>query len=204
MSQPQIVQLLQAIADNTSSNDSLWVAAVAGGSAVLGAAISALLAYFSANRSAVVQLSTAKTGADLEYKKLRASIVTTERLRWLQELRTKVAEFYSHIDIQVMHIDRLVNPNVKPITRDEMDSISKEAALRSNLVLLMLNPKNSEQKELFDSIDAALSFVNNALGTAGSSSIAPNRIEIAKIKKRSFDSMQKIGSTAWAKVQELE
>lgn len=204
MSQLQIVQLLQAIADNTSSNDSLWVAAVAGGSAVLGAAISALLAYFSANRSAVVQLSTAKTGADLEYKKLRASIVTTERLRWLQELRAKVAEFYSHIDMQVMHIERLVNPNVKPITRDEMDSISKEAALRSNLVLLMLNPKNSEQKELFESIDAALSFVNNTLGAAGSSSIAPNRIEIAKIKKRSFDSMQKIGSTAWAKVQELE
>ncbi|XQA73518.1 hypothetical protein ACM9XA_19025 [Xanthomonas sacchari] len=203
MLQKQTLVLLQKIADNTSSNDSLWVAAIAGGSAVLGAAISALIAYFAANRSTVVQLAAIKTNSKLEHKKLKASIVTTERLRWLQELRAKVAEFYSHIDMQVMHVARLVNPAATPISRDEMDSISKEAGLRANLVLLMLNPTNVEQQELYQSINSALMFVNKALMEAGASATAPDRAEITRIKKQSFDSMHKIGSVAWNKVQEL-
>ncbi len=106
--------------------------------------------------------------------------------------------------MQVMHLARLLNPTVVPISREEMDSISKEAGLRANLVLLMLNPKNVEQQELYQSINFALAFVNNALMGARASATTPDRTEITRIKKQSFDSMHKIGSLAWAKVQELE
>ena len=204
MPQATAIDLLQKIADNTSGHDSLWVAAIAGGSAVLGAGVSALLAYFASSKSAATQLAVAQTQAELEQRKLRASIVTTERLRWLQDLRSKVAEFYSYIDMQTMHIARILDPQVAPISRDELDAISKEAGLRANMLLLLLNRQNAEQEELFLSINNAMHFINNALRDIGGSSIPPNRIEITKIKQASYDAMRKIGATAWKKVQGLE
>ncbi|MDO8334863.1 MAG: hypothetical protein Q7T35_09375 [Nitrosomonas sp.] len=36
---PHIAQLLQQIADNTAHDDSLWIAAVTGGAAILGVGV---------------------------------------------------------------------------------------------------------------------------------------------------------------------
>jgi hypothetical protein len=202
--QEATIELLKQIVANTASRDSLWIAAIAGGAAVLGAAVSAILAYSAASRAAATQLAIAKSHAELEQKKLRASIVTTERLRWLQDLRCKVAEFYSYIDMQTMHIARIIDPMVEPVSRDELDAISKDAGLRANMLLLMLNRKKPEQDELFISINSALHFINNALKDIGRNSIPPNRAQIAEIKKASYDAMHMIGATAWNKVQGLE
>lgn len=204
MPQTTTIELLQQIAENTSNHDSLWVAAIAGGAAVLGAGVSALLAYYSTSKSAATQLAVATTQAELEQRKLRASIVTTERLRWLQDLRSKVAEFYSCVDMQTMHIARILDLGVPSISRDELDAISRESGLRANMLLLMLNRTNPDQNELFNSINGALHFINNALRDIGGSSLPPNRAEITKIKQSSYDAMHKIGATAWNKVQGLE
>jgi len=144
------IELLKEIASNTANQNSLWVAVVAGGSAVLGAAVSACLAYFAASKAANIQKDIAAQHSALEQKKLRASIVTSERLRWLQDLRSQVAEFYSYIDIQVMHIQRLLDPRVTPISRDDLDKISKEAGLKANLILLMLNREKKSKNYFFN------------------------------------------------------
>lgn len=204
MSEVIAIELLKEIASNTASHNSLWIAVVAGGSAVLGAAVSACLAYFAASKAANIQKEIAAQHSDLEQKKLRASIVTAERLRWLQDLRLQVAEFYSYIDIQTMHIQRLLDPRVTPISRDDLDKISKDAGLKANLILLMLNREKPEQELLFQSINSALIFINNLLRDIGDTSPVPNRQEIANIKKISYQAMNEIGAKAWLKVQALD
>lgn len=204
MADPVVVELLQKIVENTGKSDSLWIAVIAGGSAVFGAGISALTAYVVASRAGDVQLRAAQAQASIERQKLRASVVTAERLRWLQDLRSKVAEFYSYIDMQVMHIARSFNPNAQAIPAAEMDVISKEAGSRGNQILLMLNPENEEQQALFSSVNSALTFVNDAFKQATLNKSPPDRTAIAKIKTQSFSSMHKIGRKAWDKVQGLE
>lgn len=47
-----VVQLLQQIADNTARDESVWVAAISGRAAALGAAVSAIFSCFVAKKSA--------------------------------------------------------------------------------------------------------------------------------------------------------
>lgn len=204
MSEVIAIELLKEIASNTTSQNSLWIAVVAGGSAVLGAAVSACLAYFAASKAANIQREIAAQHSAFEQKKLRASIVTSERLRWLQDLRSQVAEFYSYVDIQVMHIQRILDPRATPISRDDLDKISKEAGLKANLVLLMLNREKTEQELLYQSINSALIFINELLRDIGDASPAPNREDITRIKKTSYQAMHEISAKAWLKVQALD
>ncbi|WP_131658059.1 hypothetical protein [Ectopseudomonas composti] len=204
MSEIVAIELLKEIASNTASKDSLWIALVAGGSGVLGAAVSALIAYFAANRATHIQKNIAEQSSSLELKKLRASIITTERLRWLQDLRSQVAEFYSYIDIQTLHIERLLDPRVTPISRDELDRISKEAGLKANLILLMINRESTEQDQLFRSINSALIFINKLLANIANPTNSLNRQEIAEIKEASYKAMHEIGEKVWNKVQALD
>lgn len=204
MSEIVAIELLKEIASNTANKDSLWIALVAGGSGVLGAAVSALIAYFAANRASYIQKNIAEQNSSLELKKLRASIITTERLRWLQDLRSQVAEFYSYIDIQTLHIERLLDPRVTPISRDELDRISKEAGLKANLILLMINRESTEQDKLFRSINSALTFINKLLANTANPTNSLNRQEIAEIKEASYKAMHEIGEKVWNKVQALD
>lgn len=98
---PTELELLQKIAENTS-NSSMHIALVAGGSAVAGALASALLSYFGIVR-------TIRAQTLIERQKLQATVVTTERLRWLQDLRAKVAAFYAQIEMQLSHLERPVS-----------------------------------------------------------------------------------------------
>lgn len=61
MSEVIAIVLLKEIASNTASQNSLWIAVVAGSSAVLGAAVSACLAYFAASKAANIQLHSRDT-----------------------------------------------------------------------------------------------------------------------------------------------
>lgn len=204
MVDPTIVALLQKIAQNTESTDSIWIAVIAGSSALAGAGISAWVSNQAAKRAEGAQLRTAQEQAATERQKLRASIVTAERLRWLQDLRTKVADFYSYIDMQVMHIERSLHPSKTKITEQEMDAISREAGLRGNQIMLLLNPSNTEQLALLTCVNESLAFMNDAFREATLRQQPPNRSLIAHIKSGSFDSMYKIGTKAWKKVQGLE
>jgi hypothetical protein len=62
------IQLLQKIADNTSHDNSWWIALISGGAGVLGASLTAFFSY----RMAIKAHQT-------EEKRLRAEVVTTER-----------------------------------------------------------------------------------------------------------------------------
>ncbi|MCP4148533.1 MAG: hypothetical protein GY757_12375 [bacterium] len=65
----EVMRLLTEIAKNTGGNTTVWIALITALSTVFGASITAYFAY--------------KNAKEVEYKKIRAEIVTKERLRWL-------------------------------------------------------------------------------------------------------------------------
>src|SRR5580704_8770266 len=90
---PTELELLQKIVNNTASDSSLRVALVAGGSAVAGALASAILSYFGIRH-------TVRAQAQIEKQKLLATVITTERLRWLQDIRLRLSNVYAKMDMQ--------------------------------------------------------------------------------------------------------
>jgi len=88
----EFIELLREIAENTKpDNSGVWIAVVSSASALLGALIGAVLLY----RGVVRQIASSH---DIEQRKLQANIVTTERLRWLQDIRGRTSNFYADLD----------------------------------------------------------------------------------------------------------
>lgn len=202
-------QLLQQIADNTAHSDSMWVAIIAGGAGVFGACIPALLSYFASNRA-----------QEMEEKRLRASIVTTERLRWLQDVRQRLARFYVQLDMQYNFLKRPVptTPEAKIEYQKQLDDFSNEVNEQCNIITLMMNPEKPEQNSLKTALQNALIFVSQCIqirntfvsGNTGTilplspSEIPFNNEDYRKIKTEAFDSLTKIGIKTWEQIKDLK
>lgn len=204
----QLLPLLQKIADNTGKSDSLRIAIVAGSSGVLGATLTALCGY----------LAVRKTQAT-EEKRLRASIVTAERLRWLQDMRQRLARFYVQLDMHYNFLKRPVpaTPEAKVEYQKQLDGFSNEVNEQCNIISLMVNPNKADQNSLRDALHDALAFVQqcvqlrNAVVTRHTELILPvaphelefNNEEYTRIKRKAFDSLTKIGIETWNRIKGL-
>ena len=132
------IKLLQQISDNTAMDNAVWVAAVAGGAAILGALISAIINYCVTNRSI-------KSQEKVEDKKLKANIITTERLRWLQDIRGRLSQLYVQLDMQYNIIKRPIANQTQQQIQSMLDDYSSDIMLQTNMITLMLNNKDQEQ-----------------------------------------------------------
>ncbi len=136
-----VVTLLTQIAENTKpDNQAVWIAAISSASALLGAGIGALLLYKGTSRQIESQKET-------EEKKLRVTIVTTERLRWLQEIRSRSSEFYANLDMNYSLIKRPVHPQQNPEFQQQADDIALKVMVQCNQIILLLNPAKLQQKK---------------------------------------------------------
>lgn len=193
----QILPLLQQIADNTSRDDSLWVAAIAGGSGVLGAAMAGVLSYFVATRTLAVQ-------AKIERQKLVASVVSTERLRWLKELRERSADFYTKMDMQLGHLERPVPQGNPQALQDILDCYFEETVSLSHAIFLMLNKGKDHQGELWTAVNDTLKFMQAQIAAKTLASMNIDKRPYARLKTNAFNSLELIGERAWNKVQGLQ
>ncbi|HCD6501296.1 TPA: hypothetical protein NDV08_005399, partial [Escherichia coli] len=102
-------------------------------SAIAGAAIGAYLLYRGTNE----QINSA---AAIEDKKLKATIITAERLRWLQELRSRSSEFYANLDMNYNLLKRPINPQAIPTYQQAGDELAKIVMIQCNQIIVLLNP----------------------------------------------------------------
>jgi hypothetical protein len=167
--------LLERIAKNTEGSSNLWVAAIAGGAAVLGALV-----------SAVGRLS--RDGKEcgeprkVERAKLQATIVTSERLRWLQDLRAKFGSFFTHIEQQLDLLSRPEGPEGKKAYQEALDTMSKQAAADGNSILLVLDKEKDGQRELYYVINDWLRYMNDQFQTRSAGPVPRDLEHCAKLK----------------------
>lgn len=193
----EITKILQQIADNTAVDDAVWVAVVSGGAAVLGATVSALVSYFVTKRSIDVQ-------DKIEDKKLRAGIVTNERLRWLQDLRSRLSALYVNLDMQYNFIQRPLGNLSQQQMQDLLDQYSSEIMSAVNMITLMLNNKDMHQINLRNELQNVLEFMQLCFSQTTSSAQKFDNQQYAKMKTQIFNLATEIGSETWQQISNLE
>ncbi|MCE1177223.1 MAG: hypothetical protein LWW76_08920 [Burkholderiales bacterium] len=189
--------LLQQIVDNTASDDSLWIAAVSGSAAILGALVSALFSYCTTER-------TIKFQNKIEHKRLKATIITAERLRYLQDLRTLVAELYTQMDMQLSHLQRPVNPTQQTQYQQVLDDFSMEIMSKCHAIFPMLNRGEEDEKELHEALNESLALMQSYFAQKTHAALVIDMALYSALKTQAFNSLEAIGIKIWAKVQSLE
>lgn len=194
----EFIELLREIAENTKpDNSGLWIAVVSSASALLGALIGAVLLY----RGVVRQIASAH---DIEQRKLQANIVTTERLRWLQDIRGRTSNFYADLDMHYNLLKRPVNPQQNPQHQLEMDELAKKVMVEFNQITLLLNPAKSEQKEMREALNDALKFFQQCVAQRNQGIVTFNDQFYAATKTDVFNALTLIGSQTWKKIKQLQ
>jgi len=176
---------------------SLWIALIAGASGVLGALAGALVSLIVARKNAQVQLQ-------LETMRLRANVVTEERLRWLQDIRTRLSKLYREMDMQYSHLKRPVPTGQQAQVQQTLDAMSAEVMEQCNIVTLMLNPTKPDQADLRNALQSALAFIQNCFAQPATGIQSFNDQQYQSIKQSAFDALTRVGIQTWGKIKELE
>lgn len=189
-------QLLQQIAENTANASPLRVAWVAGGSAIAGALLTALLSYFGIRH-------TIKSQYAIEQQRLQATIVSAERLRWLQDIRARLADVYAKMDMQFNLLQREVSEPHRSARQDDLDALSKEIMVQVNIIHLTLNPGKPAQAKLRDSLQLNQRFLAVHFAQPEQAQTESSFMAYQKIMQEAFDALTEIGVETWRQVKAL-
>jgi len=196
----KIKDILEEIARNTQpvppDNDIVWVAFISAGAVVVGSVITAVVTYYVTNR-------TNKAQAANEILRLKAEVVSRERLRWLQDLRHRLSKLYAQMDMQYVLLKQPLTITQAEF-QEQLNVFSMDIMEQVNTLTLMLNPEKAAQQELRDTLQDALSFMKTCFQDTTAQPQSFNDAEYQKLKTSAFDAATEIGAKAWEKVQELE
>lgn len=177
---------------NVPTGASILVALISAAAGVFGALAGGLASYLVARQKA-------KSDLELETKRLQANLVATERLRWLQDIRERLSNLYKQLDLQYDLLMRPVAPGSSATTQQQLDVMSSDIIEQCNMITLMLNPAKSDQAELRNALQQALTFMQAAFQQAAAS----NHTEYARLKQAAFDAMTRLGVETWRQVKSL-
>jgi len=190
------IELLRAIAENTSDSSPLSIAWVAGGSAVAGALLAALLSYFGIRH-------TIRSQHAIEQQKLHATIVSAERLRWLQDIRARMANVYAKMDMQFNLLQRPVSEPHRSARQEELDKMSDEIMTQVNIIHLMLNPAKPAQAKLRHSLQLNQEFLAAHFAQPQEAQTESSFVAYRETKQEAFDAITEIGVETWRQVKAL-
>jgi hypothetical protein len=194
----EVTELLTQISEHTKpDNSAIWIAAISSASALIGAGIGAALLY----RGTAKQVEATNI---IEVKKLQANIITTERLRWLQELRSKSSEFYANLDMNYSLLKRPVNLQDNPEYQEQADKIAEKVMVQCNQIISLLNPKKKHQELMRESCNNALSIFQEAVSKRNSGDFNFDDEKYSKNKTEFFNSLTEIGIETWTQIKELK
>ncbi|WP_147436927.1 hypothetical protein [Alkalispirillum mobile] len=188
------IELLQQIADNTSTNTNLWVAVIAATAAISGAIVTGILQYFTESKRA-------KRANEIEEKKLRANIVATERLRWLQDVRERLSKLYTHLDMQYSFLKRAGNPAQLQQTLDEYSFVVMQEI---HHISLLLNPEKPDQKKLKRALAVKQKILLKCFSRKSQQLSQIHDKRYALVKNIAFNSLTTVGARTWRQIKDLD
>jgi hypothetical protein len=189
--------LLEQIVENTSGDDSLWISLIAPGSVVLGAALTAVYGYFTAKRAS-------DSLERLEKYRIHTGIITTERLRWLKDLRERFARLQRHTDMQYNLLKRTIPSGGATDLQSKIDELSLVVMEQANLIQIMLNPEKKNQRELQDGIQNILALLIDACELRNRGNKEFSDESYLKLKNYTFSRMAAIGIETWKQIKDKE
>lgn len=196
----EIVRLLTQIAEHTGSNITTYVSLILGVLGIGGSIISACLVFRNGQKQIEANTKSEEDKLRLEEIRLRANIITTERIRWLQELRSRGANFYALLDMYYNLLKRPINPQLDPSFQAKGDEIAQIVMRECNQILLLLNPNKKYQAKLEKKCNEALKLVLQCVKERNENNFEFNDNNYSQIKKDFFDSLINIGIETWEQI----
>lgn len=181
---------------NVPAGSSTLIALISAAAGVFGALAGGLASYLIAREKA-------KSDLELETKRLRANLVATERLRWLQDIRERLSKLYKQLDLQYNLLKRPMVPSESANKQQQLDAMSSEIMEQCHMITLMLNPAKPDQAELHDALQDALEFILTAFQLAAAGTKTFNDNEYARHKQAAFNAMTRLGVETWRQVKSL-
>lgn len=178
------IMLLTTIAKNTESaaNANIGIAIIAGCFAIIAAATSGWSIYLQSKSNN------------------HAQIVTTERLRWLQDIRKGVANAFTLMDMQ---LDLVQRPN---LTQQQLDDLSKSIMGTVHELLVFLNPDKSYQGEICTAFTSMQNLILACIHNYGNSGLfSQNKTLYTVDKSKAYRALVELGKETWNQIkQELK
>ena len=188
----KVVELLEKIVTNTSSSmDPLWVAGITGATAVLTALATSVVAY-----------KMNKNTLNLEREKIKAEIITKERMFWLKQLRENASDFFADMDLFYSLLKREYSDSTIEHQK-EIDNLSQSILRKSNALMFGLIKKDNAQEALYNSINNTQNFMVK-YSMQPSSESANQDEEYRALKQSFFIAMENIGTETWRQIKNLE
>ena len=188
----KVVELLEKIVTNTSSSmDPLWVAGITGATAVLTALATSVVAY-----------KMNKNTLNLEREKIKAEIITKERMFWLKQLRENASDFFADMDLFYSLLKREYSDSTIEHQK-EIDNLSQSILRKSNALMFGLIKKDNAQEALYNSINNTQNFMVK-YSMQPSSESANQDEEYRALKQSFFTAMENIGTETWRQIKNLE
>jgi len=191
MSVTEVAKLLQQIADNTAHNNSMWFAVIAGG--LFGAGLTAFFCYF-------IFTKTMRT----EERRLRADLVTTERLRWLHDLRQKFAHLYALSDAHRHLLEQKVPAGEIGKHAEALATHFNQINEEAGMLTTMLSPRKQYQANLKSGLKAMVVLLDESTTAAKSGTASFDTKRYNEIKESAFEAIGLIGADTWEQVKELK
>lgn len=184
---PNEVELLKEII----TNDNIVIAIIAASSALLGSSITAIIHYLGLRNSNKIK-------AD----KVRADLISTERLRWLQELRNEYSIYFTELDYQITFLKRPIQEMEN--YQNSLNEFSINNSKHYHMIITLLNPDKEEQLKLRLSITKARKFFLNHLEKKQLARLDIDMNIYEQIKDDSLIALTVIGKETWSKIKELK
>ncbi|MFP2405431.1 hypothetical protein ACLEVJ_21230 [Enterobacter ludwigii] len=196
MPPPPAITTVPSPSGNVPAGSSTLIALISAAAGVFGALAGGLASYLIAREKA-------KSDLELETKRLRANLVATERLRWLQDIRERLSKLYKQLDLQYNLLKRPMVPSESATKQQQLDVMSSEIMEQCHMITLMLNPAKPDQAELHDALQDALEFILTAFQLAAAGTKTFNDNEYARHKQAAFNAMTRLGVETWRQVKSL-
>jgi hypothetical protein len=141
--------------------------------------------------------------AESEAKKLRVTLVTAERLRWLQDLRGRVSAFYADAEELCGHFGTAVSgPGMVAWTKDVV-RLKRSINEGGNNIILMLSPNDKDQKQLIEAVHQARNAANIVEGNP-ENAVQEVKTRMDASRSAAVEALTAVAGEAWRQVQALE
>jgi hypothetical protein len=188
---PEVVRLLTEIkrALEGGAGSKYWIAAIAAGSGILGAAIPAIFQFLNNRNTSRLEKDKFLTG-------IKAELIVKQRQEWINSIRNTANELIAEFNLVYNYADGTIK---KPDQAD-FTKLYFEIRKKSYLLELYLNPNKPKQKRVVE----ALENINIALHIYCKDCSKENDTKYNDAHKELMNALIEVIGEAWQKIKKIE
>jgi hypothetical protein len=130
----------------------LWITLITALSTLIAGIVGSVITY-------KVGYKNIQAQREIERAKIKAELITQQRLLWLKDLKNDCIEFYADLDMQYNLLKRIQSSADHSALQPQFDAYAQNVRRRSHNIILTLNPQKVTQNRLRECTQKALKLI---------------------------------------------